>query len=59
MKVLSSGCADCVLARKDVQAFDNQAGMRKQAARPDSSYRRRLQGAECLRHSSSTDQSGA
>ena len=42
MKVLSSGCTDCVLARKDVQTFDNQAGMRKQAARPDCEYRRQL-----------------
>ena len=27
MKALSSGCADCVLARKDAQTFDNRAEM--------------------------------
>lgn len=46
MKVLPSGCADCVLARKDVQTFGSQAGMRKQAHRPDSEYRRQLREHE-------------
>ena len=40
MKALSSGCADCVLARKDVQTFDNQADMSKEAVRPDCECRR-------------------
>ena len=35
MKVLSGGCADCVLARKAEWAFDNQACMSKQGDSPD------------------------
>lgn len=42
MKVLPSGCADCVLVRKDVQTFGNQAGMSKQGDSPDCEYWRQL-----------------
>ena len=41
-KVLSSGWTACVLARKDVQTFDNQASMSKQGDSPDYECWRRL-----------------
>ena len=41
-KVLSGGQTDRVLARKDVQTFDNQAGMSKQGESPDYECWRRL-----------------
>ena len=50
MKALSSGCADCVLARKDVQTFDNQADMSKEAVRPDCECRRRMRAISDCPH---------
>ena len=43
LSVLDSGCTDCVLARKDVQAFGNLGEMRKKAVRPDSEFLQRSQ----------------
>lgn len=48
VKVPDGSCADCVLARKDTQISDGQAGMRKQGDSPDSECQRRLR--ECRRH---------
>ena len=50
MKALSSGCADCVLARKDAQTFDNQADMSKEAVRPDCECRRRMRAISDCPH---------
>ena len=47
MKVLSGGCADCVLARKDGKTSDYQAGMSKEGDSPYYEYRRQLR--ECRR----------
>ena len=51
LSVLNSGCTDCVLARKDVQAFGNLGEMRKKAVRPDSEFLQRSQlcAARCDR----------
>ena len=51
MKALPSDCADCVLARKDAQAFGNLGEMRKKAVRPVSEFLQRSQlcAARCDR----------
>ena len=43
LSVLDSDCTDCVLARKDVQAFGNLGEMRKKAVRPVSEFLQRSQ----------------